>query len=43
MQPSEIDKLSTYEFNKYMDLLEKSVKADRELAQAGRLNSLFNI
>lgn len=30
IQPSEVDKLSTYEFNKYMDLLNKQVDKDRE-------------
>lgn len=30
MQPSEIDRLTTYEFNKYVELLDKQVKSDKE-------------
>jgi len=30
IQPSEVDQLSTYEFNKYMQLLNESMKTDRE-------------
>lgn len=30
IQPSEVDKLSTYEFRKYIDLLNKQVKSDKE-------------
>ena len=30
MQPSEVDKLSTYEFRNYMELLNSQVKRDRE-------------
>lgn len=46
IQPSEIDKLSTYEFHKYVDLLESQIKSDRErevtLAQTyGGVGALF--
>lgn len=41
IQPSEVNNLSTYEFNKYIDLLESQIKLDREynmtLAQYGGL------
>lgn len=41
MQPSEVDRLTTYEYNIYVDLLNSQVKSDREfnvsLAQAGAL------
>lgn len=30
IQPSEVDRLSTYEFNKYMELLNNQVKSDKE-------------
>lgn len=30
IQPSEVDKLTTFEFNKYMELLNKSRERDRE-------------
>lgn len=47
MQPSEIDRLSTYEFRKYVKLMSEQVKADRDynlsIAQnyGGGLGSLF--
>lgn len=30
IQPSEIDKLTTYEFDRYMELLNKQVREDRD-------------
>lgn len=45
MQPSEIDNLSTYEFNTYTNLLRDQIEEDREynlkLAQIGSVNSIF--
>lgn len=32
IQPSEIDRLSTYEFNRYIDLMNEQVKSDKEYA-----------
>ena len=47
IQPSEIDKLSTYEFNEYMKLLNEQVKDDREfdmkLSGLSRMSNLMSI
>lgn len=43
IQPSEVDKLTTYEFRQYMDLLEEQVKADKEReSQVSNLNNLLS-
>ena len=45
IQPSEIEKLSTYEFQKYQELLSQQVKSDKEhellLAQTRKLSNIL--
>lgn len=47
MQPSEVDRLTTYEFNNYLRLLNDQIKSERErensLAQAGVGASLMKM
>ncbi len=45
IQPSEIDKLSTYEFRRYMELMNKQIKSDKDydltIAQTYGIRSIF--
>lgn len=47
IQPSEIDRLTTYEFRKYLDLMKDQVKSDREfettLARGASLSNLAQL
>lgn len=46
IQPSEVDRLTTYEFNKYVELLSENLKSDREyeldIAKNFGAMSIFN-
>lgn len=47
MQPSEIDRLTTYEFNTYVDLLTKQIQTDRDydmkIAGISKLNNIMHM